>query len=86
MKSMQAYSCAETQTVWKGRSSGSFIVIWNIATSGAHQSANREVARHRCASDVTHARRQGHRMKLADFRYWHKADIARLSSDVRYWG
>jgi len=23
---------------------------------------------------------------FADVRHWHKADIPRLSSDVRYWG
>jgi hypothetical protein len=25
-------------------------------------------------------------MKLADFRYWHKADMARCLTDVRFWG
>jgi ABC-type uncharacterized transport system substrate-binding protein len=51
-----------------------------------HQSANREVARHRYASDVTLTRRQSHRMKLVDFRYWHKADIRTRSINVRFWG
>ena len=25
-------------------------------------------------------------MKLADFRYWHKADMVIALSDVRFWG
>src|SRR5262249_5097231 len=50
--------------------------VGSVAHRVRHQSANREITRHRCASDVTHTRRQGHRMKLADFRYWHKADMS----------
>jgi len=32
------------------------------------------------------AGRRGNRMKLADVRYWHKADIPTGLTNVRFWG
>jgi hypothetical protein len=35
---------------------------------------------------VGHTRRQGHRMKLANFCYWHKADMPPHLVNVCFWG
>src|SRR5262249_53337718 len=56
-----------------------------------HQPQDSEGARFECSQFHAIARRRGDRITTfftapQNVCFWHKADIARLSSDVRYWG